>query len=273
MVPSLAGVNLTIQAGACWVDGHYCELLGSQVLAATANGLAVVRFDPAANTAELLWRDGATVPAQAPTGTWELPIAKVAGSVLTDGRAILNPTGLVFANNTARDFWTNPPDGAHIWTPEGGGANYERRGGVWVLVNADSWATASFSAPTLGGNCTMTLGANKNWAVQDAWSIRPLVEGLYIVMANVIRSGAPGGINTVVDATINAFAIADVINPKASVKNFTNASGGYWVGFSVTGWMRLSPVTGDYVRVLGGGDGGGVIDSRSSLWIARVAAA
>jgi len=93
MAPTLAYPNLTVKNGAVWADGHYCELLGDQVLAVTANGLAVVRFDPAANTAELLYRDGVTVPAQNPTGTWEVPIAKIVGSALFDQRAIFNPTG------------------------------------------------------------------------------------------------------------------------------------------------------------------------------------
>lgn len=91
MVPTLAYPNLTVKSGAAWVDGHYCELLSDQVLAVTANGLAVVRFDPAANTAELLYRDGVSTPSQNPSGTWELPIAQIAGSALTDLRRRLNP--------------------------------------------------------------------------------------------------------------------------------------------------------------------------------------
>lgn len=86
LAPTLAFPNLTIQPGAAWVDGHYTELASAQVLNVTANGLAVIRFDPAANSAELLWRDGATTPTQNPEGTWELPIAKTVGSVLTDLR-------------------------------------------------------------------------------------------------------------------------------------------------------------------------------------------
>lgn len=95
MAQTLAFPNLTVRSGACWVDGHFCELTGDQVLAVTANGLVVVRFDPAANTAELLYRDGVTVPAQSPTGTWELPIAQITGSALIDRRWLLigGPTG------------------------------------------------------------------------------------------------------------------------------------------------------------------------------------
>jgi hypothetical protein len=92
LAPSLVFPNLTVQAGAAWVDGHYCELLGSQVLTVTANGIVVVRFDPAANTAELLYRDGATTPTQNPTGTWELLIAQVSGSALVDQRGTLLQT-------------------------------------------------------------------------------------------------------------------------------------------------------------------------------------
>lgn len=86
--PTLAFPNLTVRNGAAWVDGHFCELLGDQVLAVTANGLVVVRFDPAANTAELLYRDGVSVPSQSPTGTWEMSVAQLIGSALRDLRTM-----------------------------------------------------------------------------------------------------------------------------------------------------------------------------------------
>jgi len=86
MAPTLALPNLTIAAGAVWVDGHYAEIESAQVLTATANGLAVVRFDPAANTAELVWRDGVSTPNQNPDGVWELPLYKTLGGVGTDLR-------------------------------------------------------------------------------------------------------------------------------------------------------------------------------------------
>jgi hypothetical protein len=86
MAPTLAFPNLTVGAGACWVDGHYCELPAQTMLTVTANGLAVVQFDPAANLAQLIWRDAATTPVQLPTGIWEVPIAKVTANALTDLR-------------------------------------------------------------------------------------------------------------------------------------------------------------------------------------------
>jgi hypothetical protein len=104
LAPSLAMPNLTVKDGAAWVDGAFCELLGTQVLTATANGIAVVRFDPAANTAELLWRDGVTVPAQSPTGTYELLIASTSASVLRDERLLApnSPAGIQVSQAT----WT-----------------------------------------------------------------------------------------------------------------------------------------------------------------------
>lgn len=95
LAPSLAFPNLTVQAGSAWVDGHFTELTGSQVLTVTANGIVVVRFDPAANTAELLYRDGVSTPTQNPTGTWELLIAQISGSALSDRRTFASTSPLV----------------------------------------------------------------------------------------------------------------------------------------------------------------------------------
>lgn len=134
--PTLAFPNLTVKAGACWVDGHYCELLADQVLAVTANGLAVVRFDPAANTAELLYRDAVSVPAQSPTGTYEMPVAKITGSVLTDARPIVTPDGtLVFASVAGRDL--NRP------TPTPGSFAYTVAENTFWQYGANGWTTNS----------------------------------------------------------------------------------------------------------------------------------
>jgi hypothetical protein len=113
MAPSLAGTNLTVRSGAAWVDGHYCELASDQVLTTTANGLTVVRFDPAANTAELLYRDGISTPTQNPLGVWELPIAQIVGSALTDLRTWADPVsgfrrlGTTLYNSTSTSLGLN----------------------------------------------------------------------------------------------------------------------------------------------------------------------
>lgn len=94
LAPTLAYPNLTVQAGAVWIDGHYGDLPGAQVLAVTPNGLAVVRFDPAANTCELLYRDGVVNPSQTVDGTWELAVAQLSGSALIDRRGNVIAPGI-----------------------------------------------------------------------------------------------------------------------------------------------------------------------------------
>jgi hypothetical protein len=84
----VAGPTINVAAGACWVDGHYCELASPSSVAATANGLAVVRFTPADNHAELVYRDGVTVPTQT-LATWELPIAQMTAGAMADRRGLL----------------------------------------------------------------------------------------------------------------------------------------------------------------------------------------
>ena len=150
LAPSLAYPNLTIQAGVAWVDGHYCELLGSQVLTVTANGLAVVRFDPAANTAELIYRDGATTPTQNPTGIFEIPIAVIAGSALTvDARALVDAGGgLVFGSTAARDLnLPTPPNGLSVQAPSG--TFWTRAAGAWGRLLLP---TKIYVGSTPGGN-------------------------------------------------------------------------------------------------------------------------
>ncbi|HKX72315.1 MAG TPA: hypothetical protein VJM75_13850 [Acidimicrobiales bacterium] len=128
--PTLAMPNLTVQSGAAWVDGHYTELATNQVLTATANGLAIVRFDPAANSAELLWRDGVSTPTQNPTGTWELPIAKTVGSVLTDLRGIS-------VVGSAQSSTTIGPPTLGTWT----------RGNLWLDSANTQWICVTGGTP------------------------------------------------------------------------------------------------------------------------------
>jgi hypothetical protein len=138
--PTLAYPNLTVKAGACWVDGHYCELPGDQVLGVTANGLAVVRFDPAANTADLVYRDGITTPAQSPTGTYELAVAKITGSTLVDMRPVITPTGdLGFSSVAARDATiTAPTAGMQVFTAAES-TLWFYNGSAWSPLQSGAW--------------------------------------------------------------------------------------------------------------------------------------
>ena len=83
--PDLSGSTVTVGPGGAWIDGHYAEQLTSSSVAVTSNGLVVIRFTPADNVFELLYRDGATTPTQT-DATWELPLAQMTGGAMTDLR-------------------------------------------------------------------------------------------------------------------------------------------------------------------------------------------
>ena len=83
--PDYALGAVTVGAGAAWIDGHYANSSPRAAVAVTSNGLVVIRWTPAANTFELLYRDGATTPTQTDP-TWELPLAQMTGGAMTDLR-------------------------------------------------------------------------------------------------------------------------------------------------------------------------------------------
>lgn len=89
----VAGPTINVAAGACWLDGHYAELVTPTSVPATANGLLVVRFTPADNHAELLWRDAAVAPTQT-LATWELVLAQMTAGVIGDRRQFARYGGL-----------------------------------------------------------------------------------------------------------------------------------------------------------------------------------
>jgi hypothetical protein len=90
--PNLSFPTLTVYGGAAWVDGHLCELATSTTLTVTTDGIVTVRYTPATNVAELIYRDGAgLVPVQIPGDVWEIAIARIAGGVLYDLRQPYEP--------------------------------------------------------------------------------------------------------------------------------------------------------------------------------------
>jgi hypothetical protein len=168
LAPTLAFPNLTVKSGSAWVDGAYCELLGDQVLAVTANGLCVVRFDPAANTAQLLYLDGASTPSQSPTGIYEMAVAKITGSTLTDARNLLLPAdparGLVHRPvQIVADQTGLNPGGADM---TGFSALFTAVAGRWYRAN---WS-ATIQQNTGPGTITMVarIDTNMNSAIFNA---------------------------------------------------------------------------------------------------------
>ena len=120
--PSLvAGPTINVAQGACWVDGHYAELTPGVGVPATANGLLVVRFTPADNRAELLYRDAVTVPTQT-DATWELAIASMTAGAITDRRLRSRPGQHIAAPNyaTLKLLHPAPADGTQAVTLDDG---------------------------------------------------------------------------------------------------------------------------------------------------------
>ena len=199
LAPSLAGTNLTVQPGAAWIDGHYAELTGSQVLTVTANGLVVIRFDPAANTADLVYRDAATTPNQSPTGQWELPVAKIVASALQDVRAIGTQGGLTFATQFGLGLWANPPNGAIAVTLDNGWL-WMRIAGAWVArygaeltLNGYSLASGVVFAVN-----NFTVASSSGGAVANAGGITlPAAPGLVAASLRLESSVAPTSANRV----------------------------------------------------------------------------
>lgn len=94
--PTYSSGTVTVADGAAWVDGHFVEVTGSQGVAVGTTGIVVVRFDPVANTAELLYRDGVSTPTQNPAGVWELVLARMA-TTMTDLRIFAGPETVPWA--------------------------------------------------------------------------------------------------------------------------------------------------------------------------------
>ena len=81
----VAGPACQVAVGSCWIDGHYCELTAPATIPIATAGIVVVRFTPADNHAELLYRDGVTVPTQT-VASYELVIAQISAGAVIDKR-------------------------------------------------------------------------------------------------------------------------------------------------------------------------------------------
>jgi len=157
LAPTLvAGPTINVAIGGCWLDGHYAELTTPASVPATANGLLVVRFTPADNHAELLFRDAAVLPPTQTAVTWELAIASMAAGALTD-RRMRNGSPPTFPNYaTLKALYPTAPDGFQAVTLDDG-RTYTFRAAAFtytppgVAAPANRWETivmASFSKST-----------------------------------------------------------------------------------------------------------------------------
>lgn len=159
LTPTLAaGPTINVTTGACWLDGHYAEMTAPASVPATANGLLVVRFTPADNHAELLYRDGVSSPTQTDP-QWELPISQMTAGAMSDRRVGASPGGAPIV--TALPAF--PIDGQTVryWNPT--------TGLLWTLTYVASapgpyrWAFAGGPPQTSFVLTAETLGAANVW--------------------------------------------------------------------------------------------------------------
>jgi len=165
LAPTLAaGPAIQVAAGSCWLDGHYAELAAPATIPASANGLLVVRFTPADNHAELLYRDAAVLPPTQTLATWELALASMAAGAMTDRRVGWRPGSPPCYPNyaTLKALWpgtgvaspaagTVPPDGyqavtlddGRTWTFRAAAFTYTPPG---AAVPASRWETQVYAA-------------------------------------------------------------------------------------------------------------------------------
>jgi hypothetical protein len=166
LAPTLvAGPTINVAIGQCWVDGHFGELTAPASIPASSAGLLVVRFTPADNHCELLYRDAVSTPTQTDP-TWELPIALMSGGVLTDVRKIAalggnQPIPMAMARSTAA---VNIPTGAGLtvisFTAANSSEQFDTDGihnpasnaNRWVMTKPGVWRFFGYASwqPTAG---------------------------------------------------------------------------------------------------------------------------
>jgi len=114
--PTMAGTTVTVDTGAAWLDGFYGENITTKTITAGGTGQVVVQMDPTATppVINIAFKPGQTTPVQQSTGVFEIPIANISGTTLTDVRqyvsttaSVIIPTGVMvpFAGNATPIGW------------------------------------------------------------------------------------------------------------------------------------------------------------------------
>jgi len=164
LAPTLvAGPTINVAIGSCWMDGHYAELTTPASVPASANGLLVVRFTPADNHAELLYRDAAVLPPTQTAATWELAIASMAAGAMADRRIQLRagapPCFPNFATLKALYPATAPPPDGYQATTLDEGRTYTFRAAAFTYTPPGAAAPANRWECAFYATVTKTTGA------------------------------------------------------------------------------------------------------------------
>lgn len=154
--PTLGAGSIGVADGNCWLDGHYAELAAGTSIPVTSNGLLVIRFTPADNHAELLYRDSVTDPTQT-DASYELPLARMTGGVMVDLRVY--STAVAVAPNAATPVTLRAQVAGDYQPRAGVGLDSAGRGTVVFGAGASTAPDASITR-TGAGALTVTGALN-----------------------------------------------------------------------------------------------------------------
>lgn len=140
----------------------------------------------------------------------------------------------------------------------------------WQRAITRAWANGTASAPSTGGNASLSFYEGKQIGPQDSWGIRVLAEGVYLVAVNCLFYGpgtAPG--NQVIQAAIAQYNPSNPGTPYATTVVFNAPIGAAWFNMTVLQVKAFSRL--DFWRLSLSGDAAGYsLDSRSTWHMARV---
>jgi hypothetical protein len=116
LTATIAGTQVTVNPGACYIHGYYAELVNAQTLTASGNGTVVAQADLVNEQCVLYFKAGATDYSgyeQDFTTAWEMPLWLVSGGVLYDLRVFINPgAGINWWINSAAAPVSVSPNGS-----------------------------------------------------------------------------------------------------------------------------------------------------------------
>ena len=222
LAPSFAAGQVTVAAGAAWINGHYATNDAPVVVPTAANGLVVLRYTAAGSVFAIVFATGATDPTQT-AAVYEIPIAQVTGGVMTDRRTMIGPASatpgvrlyrsavLSFPNNAVTNVafdafdlddggsgidWNGTANRVDItqagWYHISGGLGFQHHGtGYRVLIIAHS-TKGRIASEQMDPNTTAAVEA-----VMNAATTIYLDAGAWVALQGYQNSGA--GLNLAIN--------------------------------------------------------------------------
>jgi len=238
---SFATGNITVQPGGVVINGTYGELANVTNVPAASNGLLVARLDNANYQLVVAFNAGASTPVQNPT-TWELPLASLSGTTLTDQRSFANP----------RTAFPNPPGGAAVstYTDSTGRVYCSKNGSAWLpatqVLKSKVYRNAAWTQ-TSGATVPFDVASWDPYQLSNGTTFTAPIAGDYLFSFQVGVANQPA----------QYWLVGQVRRGGAAVRNYTGWNAGTTPGNCyVQGSDQVQLAAGDgcdiYVTILGG---------------------